>query len=174
MKLQKVVWFEGMKLDPHHFQQADRYNQYYVNNRIKQINPNYWGFSEIQTDEAALAGGSFGLIKCSGIMPDGLPFEMPENESLPVIRTFEEFFPAASEKLEVHLAIPVENISGNNCKINGSAGSNNSRFTLQNIDLLDYNTGTNLRSIGIVKPNFQLKFSGESLDDYSSLKLGEV
>lgn len=174
MKLQKVVWFEGMKLDPHHFQQADRYNQYYVNTRINQINANYWGFMDFQIDEAALAGGSFGLIRCSGIMPDGLPFEMPENEPLPKIRTFEELFPATSEKLEVYLAIPVENLSGNNCKINGSQNVINSRFTLQNVDLLDYNSGTNLRSIGIVKPNFQLKFGGESLDDFSSLNIGEV
>ncbi|MGE5795463.1 MAG: type VI secretion system baseplate subunit TssK [Ignavibacteria bacterium] len=174
MKLQKVVWFEGMKLDPHHFQQADRYNQYYVNTRINKINPNYWGFTDFQLDEAALAGGTFGLIKCSGIMPDGLPFEMPENEPLPMIRLFEEFYSATSEKLGVYLAIPVESISGNNCKINGSPNSNNSRFTLQNIDLLDYNSGTNLRSIGIVKPNFQLKFGGESLDDFSTLKIGEI
>jgi type VI secretion system protein ImpJ len=107
-------------------------------------------------------------------MPDGLPFEMPENEPLPMMRSFEEFFSATSEKLEVYLTIPIENISGNNCKINGAPSSNNSRFTLQNIDLLDYNSGTNLRSIGIVKPNFQLKFGGESLDDFSSLKIGEI
>jgi len=37
MKMQKVVWYEGMKLDPHHFQQADRYNQYYINSRISLI-----------------------------------------------------------------------------------------------------------------------------------------
>ncbi len=174
MKLQKVVWFEGMKLDPHHFQQVDRYNQYYINTRINTINPNYWGFIEVQIDEAALAGGALGLTRCSGIMPDGLPFEMPENDSLPKTRTFEEFFAATSEKLEVYLAIPVENLSGNNCKINESLNSNNSRFALQNVEVLDYNSGTNLRSIGIVKPNFQLKFGGESLDDYSALKIGEV
>ncbi|HVO72407.1 MAG TPA: type VI secretion system baseplate subunit TssK [Ignavibacteriaceae bacterium] len=174
MKLQKVVWFEGMKLDPHHFQQADRYNQYYINKRINGINPNYWGFGDFQIDEAALAGGSFGLISCSGIMPDGLPFEMPANEQLPKSRSFEESFPATSEKLEVYLAIPIENLSGNNCKMNGSQNPDNSRFTLQNVDFLDYNSGTNLRSIGIVRPNFQLKFGGESLDDFSSLKLGEI
>jgi type VI secretion system protein ImpJ len=174
MKLQKVVWFEGMKLDPHHFQQADRYNHYYINKRINGINPNYWGFIEVQIDEAALAGGSFGLTRCSGIMPDGLPFEMPGNDSLPKIRAFEEFFAAISEKLEVYLAIPVENPSGNNCKINESNNSNNSRFVLQNVEVLDYNSGTNLRSIGIVKPNFQLKFGGESLDDYNALKVGEI
>ncbi|MGE5797885.1 MAG: type VI secretion system baseplate subunit TssK, partial [Ignavibacteria bacterium] len=57
MKLQKVVWFEGIKLDADHLQQAERYNQYYVNTRIHIINPHYWGFTDFQLDEAALAGG---------------------------------------------------------------------------------------------------------------------
>ena len=35
MKLQNVVWYEGMKLNPHHFQQNDRYNQYNINSKFK-------------------------------------------------------------------------------------------------------------------------------------------
>ena len=56
MKMQKTVWFEGMKLDPHHFQQADRYNHYYINSRIGMINSNYWGLKNLQIDNAALVG----------------------------------------------------------------------------------------------------------------------
>ena len=79
MKMQRIVWFEGMKLDPHHFQQADRYNQYYINKRLTLINSNYWGLKEIQIDNAALAGGVFNLIACSGVMPDGMLFNIPKN-----------------------------------------------------------------------------------------------
>lgn len=173
MKMQKVIWFEGMKLDPHHFQQADKYNQFLLNSRINTLNPNYWGLKELQVDLAALSGGNFGLVVCTGIMPDGLSFNMPNNDPLPKSRSFEELFSATSEKLDVFLAIPIESPAGNNCQIENSA-NNNTRFSIQNVDLLDYNTGMNLRTVGVGKPNFQFKFGDESLDDFSSIKIGEI
>ena len=174
MKLQKVVWYEGMKLNPHHFQQTDKYNHYYLNSRINLINPNFWGIREIQVDNAALSGGTFNLVKCSGVMPDGFLFDMPGNDSLPKSRSFEELFSATAEKIDVYLSIPVENITGNNCTLGSELNPNNSRFILQDIDVLDYNSGTNMRSIGIVKPNFQFKFGDELLEDFISIKLGQI
>lgn len=174
MKLQKVVWYEGMKLDPHHFQQADRYNQYYINSRINLLNSNFWGLKNIQFDPAALAGGTFNLVECSGIMPDGLFFDMPNNDPLPKSRIFEDIFSATAEKLDVYLAIPVENHGGNNIKLDDSITSNSNRFSINNVELLDYNSGTNMRSIGVSKPNFQFKFGDEALEDYSFIKIGEI
>ncbi|HQJ46538.1 MAG TPA: type VI secretion system baseplate subunit TssK, partial [Ignavibacteriaceae bacterium] len=80
MKMQKTVWYEGMKLDPHHFQQTDRYNQYYINSRLSMINASNWGLKNLTVDNAALAGGNFSLINCSGVMPDGMIFNIPEND----------------------------------------------------------------------------------------------
>src|SRR5512143_1663551 len=116
MKFQKVVWYEGMKLDPHHFQQSDRYNQYNINSKFRLLNPSFWGIKEMQIDIAALAGGSFGFVECRGIMPDGFSFDMPGNDPLPKSRNFEDLFEATSEKLDVFLALPAENASGNNCQ----------------------------------------------------------
>jgi type VI secretion system protein ImpJ len=172
MKFQKIVWYEGMKLDPHHFQQADRYNQYSINSRLGLLNPSFWGIKEMQIDLAALAGGSFGFVECRGIMPDGFSFDMPGNDPLPKNRNFEDKFDATSEKLDVFLALPSENSSGNNCQL--EEATNNSRFMLQNFEMPDYNTGTNIRSVGIAKPNFQFKFGDESLEDYTALKIGEI
>ena len=174
MKMQRVVWFEGMKLDPHHFQQADRYNQYYVDTRLSLINSNYWGFKEFQIDKAALAGGMFNLITCSGIMPDGILFNMPTNDPLPKQRGFEDLFSATAEKLDVYLAIQNEHSAGINIQLNDNSSINTSRFSLQNTDILDFNTGSNMRTIGLGKPNFQFKFGDESLEEFSSIKIGEV
>lgn len=172
MKLQKVVWYEGMKLDPHHFQQSDRYNQYIIDSKFRLLNPSFWGIKEMQIDIAALAGGSFGFVVCRGIMPDGFSFDMPVNDPLPKSRNFEELFGATSEKLDVFLAIPAEHSSGNNCQLEET--NNNTRFNLQNLEMPDYNTGMNMRSVGIARPNFQFKFGDESLEDFSSLKIGEI
>lgn len=174
MKLQKVIWHEGMKLDPHHFQQADKFNQYYTHTRIISENPNSWGLKELHIDSAAISGGSFGLVRCSGIMPDGLVFDMPNNDPLPKNRNFDTLFQATSEKLDVYLTIPSDIPGGNNCQLDEASTNNNSRFTLQNLESLDYNTGTNLRSIGVVRANFQFRFGDESLEGFSSLKIGEI
>jgi len=174
MKFQKVVWYEGMKLDPHHFQQADRYNQYSINSRFNSLNPNFWGITEMNLDSAALAGGSFGFVTCKGIMPDGFNFNMPENDPLPKSRNFEDLFETTSEKLDVFLVIPAENSSGNNCFIGDGINNNSARFILQNLDMADYNTGINMRAVGIAKPNFQFRFGDESLEDFTSIKIGEI
>jgi type VI secretion system protein ImpJ len=174
MKMQRVIWYEGMKLDPHHFQQSERYNQYYINSRIDFINSSCWGLKHLQVDSAAIAGGSFGLTSCVGMMPDGIIFNMPVNDPLPKVRNFEVLFSATSEKLDVFLAIQMEYSAGNNCQLNESVSENSSRYTLNNIELLDYNTGSNLRAIGLGRPNFQFRFGDESLENYSAIKLGEI
>jgi len=174
MKVQQVVWYEGMKLDPHHFQQMDRYNQYYVNSKLGFLFPNNWGISDLIVDSAILSGGSFGIVNCSGIMPDGLIFSMPDNDPLPKARNFIDLFPATSEKLEVFITIPAESQSGNNCQLSETNGHTTTRFYLQKTDLPDYNSGSNTRSVGIVKPNFQVRFGEESLDGLSSIKVAEI
>jgi len=70
--------------------------------------------------------------------------------------------------------LPVEQESGNNCQINETNSYNHSRYNLQNIEVLDFNSGTNLRSIGVTRPNFQIKFGDESLEEYSFIKIGEI
>jgi type VI secretion system protein ImpJ len=174
MKLQKIVWFEGMKLDPHHFQLADKFNQYNLNTRINSLNNYAWGLKEITVDEAALAGGQFGLISCSGVMPDGLIVDMPSGDPLPKTRVFDDLFSATAERLNVYLAVPILNTGGSNCQLNGDSSFDNTRYIMQNTDAADLNTGSNLRTIGMAKTNFQIKFGDESLDEYTSIKLGEV
>ena len=174
MKMQKTVWYEGMKLDPHHFQQADRYNLYYINSRIGMINSNYWGLKSLQIDSAALAGGNFSLINCNGIMPDGMIFNIPENDPVPKNRNFEGIFSATSERLDVYLVLPVEHTSGKNINLDELQPNDSLRFVMQNSDVTDYNTGSNIQRIGIAKPNYQFRFGDESLEDFDSIKLGEI
>jgi type VI secretion system protein ImpJ len=174
VKFQKVIWHEGMKLDPHHFQQLDRYFQYNLNKRIGTLNIHNWGFTELQIDSSALASGNFSLVKCSGVMPDGVYFNMPENEAPPKPRNFEELFEATVDKLEVFIAIPLEQLTGNNCQLDDSSENRITRFALQNIDLLDNNVGSNLRKIGIARPNFYIKFGNEIFEEFSVLKISEI
>jgi type VI secretion system protein ImpJ len=80
----RVIWSEGLFLQPHHFQQQDRYFERYVETRCAALIPHSWGFSTLELEDDLLSIGKFGLQRAVGIFPDGTPFRMPEDEPLPV------------------------------------------------------------------------------------------
>ncbi|HYC56972.1 MAG TPA: type VI secretion system baseplate subunit TssK [Candidatus Binatia bacterium] len=79
----KVLWSEGMLLEPHHFQQHDRWVEGYVDGRALALHRHGWGYTDLEIDEDLLALGRFGLRSARGIFPDGTPFHMPHDEPLP-------------------------------------------------------------------------------------------
>lgn len=79
----KVVWSEGLFLRPQHFQQHDRYLERFIEGRTASLRSNSWGLTEIQIERDLLAIGKLGLKRASGIFPDGTPFSMPDDDSLP-------------------------------------------------------------------------------------------
>jgi len=136
--------------------------------------PDHWGLRELQVDNAALAGGNFNIINCSGIMPDGIIFNMPANDPVPRTRNFEGLFSATTDRLEVFLVIPVEHPAGKNYHLDETPAPDPLRYIMQNVDVAAINTGTNIRQIGIARSNFQFRFGEESLEDFISIKLGEI
>ncbi|HBV40596.1 MAG TPA: type VI secretion system baseplate subunit TssK, partial [Erwinia sp.] len=56
-KAEKVVWTEGMFLRPHHFQQAESYQQSLLNQWGQAQRPYMWGFLDYEIDEALLRQG---------------------------------------------------------------------------------------------------------------------
>jgi type VI secretion system protein ImpJ len=79
----RVIWSEGLFLQPQHFQQQDRYFERYVEMRCQSLIPNSWGFTEIEFERDFLSIGKFGLRRAAGVFPDGTPFRMPEDDPLP-------------------------------------------------------------------------------------------
>jgi type VI secretion system protein ImpJ len=79
----RVIWSEGLFLQPQHFQQQDRYFERYVETRCQALNSHSWGFTEIELERDLLAIGKFALRRAAGVFPDGTPFRIPEDEPLP-------------------------------------------------------------------------------------------
>jgi type VI secretion system protein ImpJ len=79
----RVVWSQGMFLQPHHFQQESRFVERLVDARAACASPYAWGFADVQLDESLLALGKVGLARASGVLPDGTPFSMPQLDALP-------------------------------------------------------------------------------------------
>jgi type VI secretion system protein ImpJ len=163
-----------MTLDPHHFQQLDRHAQYVVNRRLRSVHPNDWGFLSLDIDRESLTNGQFALRTCSGVMQDGLLFDLPTNGKLPQAQSIKEHFPPSLQRLSVFLALPSERSRGGNCQIDGSAINRETRFSLETLTVPDDNTGTNEREIGVSQPNFKFLFADESQEEYSVLQIAQV
>ena len=80
----RVVWSEGMFLRPQHFQQHDRFVESLINGRCRGLQPFDWGFVALKLDPRQLAIGKLALTESRGIFPDGTPFNLPEDDELPL------------------------------------------------------------------------------------------
>ncbi|HUG61237.1 MAG TPA: type VI secretion system baseplate subunit TssK [Methylomirabilota bacterium] len=79
----KVVWSEGLFLRPHHLQQADRYIEHLLENRVRYLSPYPWGFAALEIDRDLATQSKFGLRRAAGVLPDGTPFDLPMDGPLP-------------------------------------------------------------------------------------------
>ena len=50
----RVIWSEGLFLQPQHFQQQERYFERYVEARCQSLVPHSWGFTEIEFERDLL------------------------------------------------------------------------------------------------------------------------
>jgi type VI secretion system protein ImpJ len=99
----RVVWSEGLFLQPQHFQQQDRYFERYVENRCQALVPHTWGFTEVEFERDFLKIGKIGLRRLSGVFPDGTPFRMPDDDPLP---TPLDIGPDVRDQ-RLHIALPL-------------------------------------------------------------------
>lgn len=79
----KVIWSEGMLLQPQHLQQHDRYLHALLEARVAALAPYSWGLRELVIDTTQLALGQFALQACSGVLPDGTALQLPLDDALP-------------------------------------------------------------------------------------------
>lgn len=80
----RVVWSEGMFLRPQHFQQHDRYLENRIDGRCHGLRSHDWGFTLLKLENAHLAIGKIGLTQARGLFQDGTPFNLPDDDELPL------------------------------------------------------------------------------------------
>ena len=71
----KVVWGEGLFLQPQHLQQQERYLEWLIRGSTSALTPFSYGFTRLEIDADLLTLGKFALRSASGLMPDGTPVQ---------------------------------------------------------------------------------------------------
>jgi len=99
----KVVWTEGMFLNPQHFQQQERYFERFVNGKCSAYGAYGWGVHDFDIDHQMLKLGKISVVKANGVFPDGTPFDFPAVDEPPPV--FE--VPEDTHNKVAYLCIPV-------------------------------------------------------------------
>ena len=79
----KVIWQEGLFLQPQHLQQQERYFEHLVRGSTAGLAPFSYGLTRLEIDTDMLALGKFSIRAASGLMPDGTPFNVPRDVDCP-------------------------------------------------------------------------------------------
>jgi len=99
----KVLWSEGMFLNPQHFQQQDRYLERYIEGRCAALGAYSWGLHELEVDQQLLKLGKVSILRARGVFPDGTPFNFPDSDDAPPVIEL----PAGLHNTVIFLGVPV-------------------------------------------------------------------
>jgi type VI secretion system protein ImpJ len=138
----KVVWSEGLFLQPQHFQQHDRYWQRYIEGRTRPLLGHAWGYVSMELDRAALALGKVQLTSAQGVFPDGTPFDFPAQDPPPIALDID---PEVKDELIV-LAVPARR-PGSEETCEGNGHHSLARFSLAEVEVRDSNASANESAI---------------------------
>ncbi|KVP58473.1 type VI secretion protein [Burkholderia ubonensis] len=166
----KVIWSEGMFLQPQHLQQHDRFLQTQLEIRASGLRPYGWGFTALELDEQLLKLGKVALLSCAGVLPDGTPFNLPADDDLPVPLEI----PEGTRNMLVVLALPVRR-PGVAETGNGETEENFARHRIDELDVNDSNdpnAGTALMQIG--KLRVRVALEPDVANAYTSLGVVRV
>ena len=161
-----------MYLGPHHFQAQSRYFE----DSIEFATGSLWfapfGLVGIELDAEALRNGTVSLVHARGILPDGLPFHMPESDALPEARAIADLFPPTRDSITLMLAIPPRKPNGYNCSLTEDGVA--ARFQAESRVLSDENSGADERPVRLGRKNIRLLVDTEPTQEFLTQPLARI
>ena len=133
---------------------------------------NPWGFRELRVDHEALAAGVFTVSRASGILRDGLLFEIPDADPAPLAKPLGEHFGPNDSSLDMYLAVPQYRERGLNVSIPGAASD--TRYLASAVFVADEGSAGMEKPIQVARKGFRLLTDSESRQGYSSLRIARV
>ncbi|MCF6324979.1 MAG: type VI secretion system baseplate subunit TssK [Gammaproteobacteria bacterium] len=161
----KVVWSEGMFLNPHHFQQQERYFERYIDGKHSTQNSYGWGVEHIEVDRTLLKLGKLSIASAAGVFPDGTPFSFPDqNDSPPVFEV-----PENTLNQIVYLAIPVKRPGAVDI-LTEDESQGLARYYSGNQEVRDVSTeGGDSVKVAVGKLRFRLLLESDDMSGYACI-----
>lgn len=167
----KVIWTEGMFLQPQHLQQHDRFTSQQMQARLAAAAAYGWGFQSLTLDTAALALGKVAITAAQGVTPDGLAFDVPTQDPAPA--AFD--VPADARDQLVVLAITLQRPGVAETDAESDAGSMPPRFRSAEVDIGDTNvTGQRVAPIQVGRMNLRILLARDAGEGVATMGLCKV
>jgi len=173
-QLSRVVWNEGMHLAQHHFQAQSRYFEDSVQFALSQLFFQPHGIAGCALDPEALRNGTVALLHARGVMPDGLPFDIPASDVAPEPLRIGDLFSPTRDSHLVLLTIPLYRPEVANVTFNGDRRDRATRFIASAVAVADDTSGRDERSVSLGQKNFRLRLDDEAIDDAVALPIARV
>ena len=165
----KIIWSEGMLLQPQHLQQHDRYLYSLLEARMAGLRAYAWGFSDLVIDEQQLALGKLAFHSCHAVLPDGTPLQLPLNDELPEPLDI----PEDARNVLVVLALPTRR-PGIAEASDASGKGDFARYRAAEYEAWDSNGLDNSAVMQIGKLRLRLALENEVVNAYTSLGVARV
>ena len=114
--MKPVFWYQGLFLQPHHFQQADLFSQSLAYPVKRYMHPYFWGSCRMTVNEGSLKEKVFSLSDGEFIFQDGSWVSLSENGVLQP-RSFKDFWTDMEKPLKVYLGLKRWDRNGGNVTV---------------------------------------------------------
>lgn len=166
----KVVWSEGMFLQPQHLQQQERYLESLVMQRPNYFGFHSYGFTRLEYNNHLLNLGKLAITRCRGIFPDGTAFNIPFDDAAPVPIDI----PVGLTDSIAYLAIPAFRDGSNEISF-VSDNKPFSRYFIEEHEVEDNHTNsTSITTLQIARLSMKLMLDHEDRGGYSCLPLLKI
>lgn len=166
----KVLWSEGLFLQPHHFQQSDRYTESLVAGLARRMVPYAWGVTALEIDEDVLKVGQFALKSCSGLTHDGAVFRVPGSEDHPPALDV----PDTIKDCVVYLSVPQRRQGALEVDMTGAELSA-ARLRPAEVEVTDVtSSGKKAATVGVGKLRLQFALEVDDLSDRLVIPIAKI
>ncbi|WP_293266707.1 type VI secretion system baseplate subunit TssK [Neptunomonas sp.] len=166
----KVAWLEGMFIRPQHFQQQDRYIEGMMSALNKQLVSYGWGITEFEFDDSALRLGNVIVRKCRGVLPDGTPINLPNEDDVPEPIALN----VENEGELIYLGLPLWRAGAKDIDRTAIADAN-ARFRIDNVEVPDIVAGSrSLADVEVVSKKLVLLSESDFHHQYAAIPVARV
>lgn len=166
----RVIWSEGLFLQPQHMQQQERWIEHLADARSGLGQPAPWGLRRLSLDAQLLAVGKLAVVEAVGILPDGTVFDIPAEDPPPPAIDLDD----TVREQTIHLALP---LAQRGIAEAGSARADSTqlRWRIGEDEVRDQTTGAQLETVVEVgRLDLRLLLDQDERGGYATLGVARV
>lgn len=173
LRVNRILWGEGMFLRPQHFQQQELFFEQGLAQALREIHANPWGVRTVAIDSDALRSGLLRVDVLEVRYKDGAYVRGPGNEPLPQARNLADIPQLGTEAL-VFACLPVLNAFGGNTAENDASVPRPARFSSRRVAVPDLYTNALETEVTALHANVRILLEAENRDGYQCVPIARI